>query len=138
MIRCRPHCVLAVGLSVLSACGPAAAIDQDGAATIESLFESRSSDQVVEVLGTVQRILSDDNEGSRHQRFIVRLSTGRTLLVAHNIDLADRVPLRLGDTVSLRGEYEWNDQGGLIHWTHHDPAGERPGGWVEHAGRRYR
>ncbi len=88
--------------------------------------------------GRVARILSDDNEGSRHQRFIVELSPGRTLLVAHNIDLAPRVQsLSVGDTVTFYGEYEWNDRGGVIHWTHHDPQGRHVAGWLEHRGRRY-
>ena len=88
--------------------------------------------------GTVSRILSDDNDGSRHQRFIVRLSSGATLLIAHNIDLAPRVgSLQVGDTVSFYGEYETNDRGGVIHWTHHDPRGSHVGGWIEHKGRRY-
>lgn len=88
--------------------------------------------------GTVSRILSDDNEGSRHQRFIVRLSSGSTLLIAHNIDLAPRVrSLQVGDAVSFYGEYESNDRGGVIHWTHHDPRGSHVGGWIEHKGRRY-
>ena len=97
----------------------------------------RSGNQV-HSSGTVSRILSDDNEGSRHQRFIVQLSSGRTLLVAHNVDLAPRVQsLSVGDTVSFYGEYESNDRGGVIHWTHHDPRGRHPGGWIEHKGRRY-
>jgi hypothetical protein len=56
--------------------------------------------------GTVVRVLSDDNEGSRHQRFIVRLASGRTVLIAHNIDLAPRVDgLETGDTVEFSGEF---------------------------------
>jgi len=63
---------------------------------------------------------------------------GRTLLVAHNIDLAPRVPLHAGDAVSLRGEYEWNPEGGVIHETHHaTSAGGAPGGWVRFAGTTY-
>ena len=30
------------------------------------------------------------------------------------------------------------ERGGVLHWTHHDPDGRRPGGWLEHEGRRYR
>ena len=108
-----------------------------GDAAVEEAFRSGTSDVVVEVEGVVDRTLPDDEEGSRHQRFILKLATGRTLLVAHNIDLAPRVPLSAGDALRLRGEYEWNERGGVLHWTHHDPAGRRPGGWIEHAGERY-
>jgi hypothetical protein len=93
--------------------------------------------QWVELSGSVQRLLSDDSEGSRHQRFILRLPEQRTLLIAHNIDLAERVPVRRGDSVRLRGRYERNERGGVIHWTHHDPQGFNSGGWIEHQGVRY-
>lgn len=88
--------------------------------------------------GTVIRILSDDNDGSRHQRFILRLPGGRTLLIAHNIDLAPRINgIREGDTVEFHGEYATNSKGGVIHWTHHDPQGRHPAGWLQHQGRTY-
>lgn len=88
--------------------------------------------------GTVVRILPDDDNGDRHQRFILRLASGQTLLVAHNIDIAPRVsPLREGDTVAYKGEYVWNDKGGVVHWTHRDPAGNHPAGWLKHDGRTF-
>lgn len=88
--------------------------------------------------GDVIRILSDDNKGSRHQRFIIKLPSGQTLLVAHNIDLAPKIySLQKGDTVKFCGEYEPNSKGGVVHWTHHDPNNRHPGGWLEHNGRRY-
>ena len=61
----------------------------------------------------------------------------RTLLIAHNIDLADRIPLGMGDRVHVRGMYEWNELGGLVHWTHHDPHGVEDGGWVRYRTRKY-
>ena len=100
--------------------------------------EQWRSGQQVSGSGRVVRILADDNDGSRHQRFILGLSSGQTLLVAHNIDLAPRVAsLSTGDTVKFYGEYEANSKGGVIHWTHHDPQGRHVAGWLEHRGRRY-
>lgn len=101
-------------------------------------FEQRLTSHQVQGDGTVVRVLSDDNEGSRHQRFVLRLESGQSLMVAHNIDLAPRIAsLREGDRVAFYGEYEWNERGGVIHWTHHDPNGRHVGGWLEHDGRRY-
>jgi len=89
--------------------------------------------------GRVLRILPDDNEGSRHQKFLLELDSGHTLLIAHNIDLAPRVEnLREGERLEFYGEYEWNQKGGVIHWTHHDPRGQHPGGWLKYEGRIYK
>ena len=107
--------------------------------SVVQLYEEQRSGAMVEGDGTVERILPDDNDGSRHQRFILRLSSGHTLLVSHNIDLADRIAnLEEGDQIAFRGQYEWNDRGGVVHWTHHDPAGRRPGGWLRREGSTYR
>jgi hypothetical protein len=105
---------------------------------IESAFNNRSNNLQVEGQGVVTRILPDDLVGSRHQRFIVRLSSGQTLRIAHNIDLAPRVnSLKEGDKVFFYGVYEWNEKGGTIHWTHHDPAGRHIAGWIRHNGIKY-
>ena len=81
--------------------------------------------------------MSDDQDGSRHQRFILQLSNRDTLLIAHNIDLADRIPVGLGDRIQFSGMYEWNDLGGLVHWTHHDPMGVEDGGWIRYRKKIY-
>ena len=105
---------------------------------IARAYQDRESDVLVEGRGEVVRVLADDNNGSRHQRFILRLESGQTLLVAHNIDLAPRVAgLKAGDVVEFFGEYEWNDQGGVIHWTHKDPQGRHPAGWLRYRGATY-
>lgn len=92
----------------------------------------------IEESGIVRRLLSDDNDDSRHQRFVLDLRNGQTVLIAHNIDLADRIPLGLGDRIRFRGMYEWNDLGGLVHWTHRDPLGIEDGGYVKYRTRVYR
>jgi hypothetical protein len=117
-------------------------VDRGGAvpsaSAVEEAFEQRRSNVQVEGSGGVEKLLEDDNRGSRHQRFILRVAHGQTLLVAHNIDLAPRIDaLQVGDEVRFFGEYEWNDKGGVLHWTHHDPQGRHVGGWLEHRGRRY-
>jgi hypothetical protein len=101
-------------------------------------FSERRSNIQVTSEGVVARVLADDRDGSRHQRFLLKLSSGQTLLIAHNIDLAPRIEsLRAGDTVAFNGEYEWNERGGVIHWTHHDPAGKHVAGWLRHDGKIY-
>lgn len=102
------------------------------------LFSDRRSSVQVQGTGVVTKLLPDDNDGNRHQRFIVKLASGQTLLIAHNIDQAARIEgLKPGDRVEFSGEYEWNPQGGVIHWTHRDPAGLHPPGWIRHKGRTY-
>lgn len=106
--------------------------------SIAELYQQKKSDVQIEVTAAVSRLLADDNEGSRHQRFIVELADGHTLLVAHNIDLAPRLNnLNVGDEVTIFGEYEWNNKGGVMHWTHHDPANRHPHGWIRHKGQLY-
>ncbi|WP_312265579.1 DUF3465 domain-containing protein [Neisseria sp.] len=105
---------------------------------LKQAFESKTSNLQVQGSGTVTKMLPDDNKGSRHQRFILKLTNGQTLLVAHNIDLAPKIKgLKKGDTVGFNGEYEWSEQGGVIHWTHHDPTKRHVDGWLEHNGQRY-
>ncbi len=107
-------------------------------ATIENAMASRKSNVQVSGQGVVVKLLADDNNGSRHQKFIVKLATGNTVLIAHNIDLASRVNgLSEGDSIQFQGEYEWNEKGGVLHWTHKDPNGSHPTGWLQHHGQNY-
>ena len=121
---------------LISGTSPASLVDDD---QIGRAFASRASDIQVEGEGTVTRVLPDDLNGSRHQRFIVQLKSGQTLLITHNIDIAPRVDgLRTGDSVRFSGEYVWNAKGGVIHWTHHDPQGKHVAGWLIHKGKMYK
>ena len=131
-------------LAVYFAVQPLSSVDQPSPVTqpsnaaLERAISARLAGYQVSGSGEVARLLSDDDDGSRHQRFILQLQSGRTLLIAHNIDLAPRISdLRPGETVSFFGEYEWNVRGGVIHWTHHDPRAQHIDGWIEYRGNRY-
>lgn len=109
-----------------------------GTDVLQHLFRNKQSGVQVLGSGVVEKILLDDNDGSTHQRFIVRSSSGTTVLVAHNIDLAPRVPdIAVGEKIAFYGVYEWNDLGGVVHWTHHDPQGQHVAGWVRYSGKKY-
>ncbi|EGR1448489.1 DUF3465 domain-containing protein, partial [Vibrio cholerae] len=105
---------------VLTSCFSVSLYANDAA--LQQAYQSQQSDLQVQGFGQVAKVLPDDNDGSRHQKFILKLNSGQTLLVAHNIDLAPRIPnLKVGDSVEFYGEYEWNKKGGVLHWTHKDP-----------------
>jgi uncharacterized protein DUF3465 len=130
-------CAISVGCSSVQE-SPANQPLSDSDQEFARAFDQGRSSLQVEGQGVVRRLLSDDNEGSRHQRFIVALASGQTLLIAHNIDLAPRVVnLREGDTVTFSGQYEWDPKGGRIHWTHHDPNNRHAPGWIRHNGQVY-
>lgn len=102
-------------------------------------YQAKKSDVFIEDQGTVAKLLPDDNKGARHQKFLVKINSGQTLLFAHNIDLAARIDnIKVGDMVIFRGEYVYNPKGGVIHWTHHDPKNQIAGGWIKHENQEYR
>lgn len=144
---------LALLVLCLSACQPSQADDTrlaeanlessivgadkaDNAAIVEA-FQAKKSDVQVSGKGVVDKLLKDDNKGARHQKFLVKINAQQTLLFAHNIDLAPRVPLQPGDEISFYGEYVYNPKGGIIHWTHHAPRGDHVAGWIVHNGIQY-
>lgn len=105
---------------------------------IMQAYQEQISNIQVQSKGEVKAILADDNDGSRHQKMILKLENGLTVLVAHNIDLAPRVEgLRKGEIVEFYGEYEYSPKGGVIHWTHHDPQGKHVDGWLKYQGKSY-
>ncbi len=110
-------------------------INQD---LIQHAYENQKSNIQVKGSGRVIKLLPDDLKGSRHQRFILTLPSGQTLLFAHNIDIAPKIhDITVGDTVEFFGEYEWNAEGGVIHWTHKDPKNRHIHGWLIHKGKTY-
>ena len=110
----------------------------EGESDVDRAFASHAHNVQVEGQGVVAKVLRDDDEGSRHQKFLLRLPSGLVILIAHNIDLAPRLEgLRAGDAVEFNGDYEWNEKGGVVHWTHRDSSGRHVAGWLKYNGQTY-
>jgi len=73
-----------------------------------------------------------------HEQFDVRADDGAPFRVIDNVTIAPRVPARPGDRVTVEGELV-HDRGRppIVHWTHHDPRGRHPDGFVALGGRVY-
>lgn len=117
--------------------------DPNAISTVRELFHAKRSDTWVETTGRVEKLLPDDTDTSdnsdKHQKFLLLVPGDITVLVAHNISTSQRVPVKPGDTISLRGDYEYTDKGGTIHFTHKPKYNSRNvrGGWIEFKGVRY-
>lgn len=91
----------------------------------------------VELPVKVVHLLPDDTDETPHQNFLAETSLGQTLKISHNTKLAPYVPIKKGDFVRVKGDFETNSKGGVVHWTHWDPRGRHIPGWIEHNGKRY-
>ena len=110
---------------------------ESGVHVVEKAFYAKQSDLMVEVTGEVVRIVRpvEGNEG--HQEFQLRLPNGQLLLVVRNTDARDRAPIKAHDKVTIRGDYQWSELGGVIHGAQRDYSMDRRHGWVEVDGKKY-
>lgn len=94
----------------------------DGNKIVEKAYATHQTDFHISIIGEIIKVLPDDTIGIPHQRFLVRLPESKqTVLIVHNLDYGDRLHVAKGDIMKITGEYVWNQHGGLIHLTHHDP-----------------
>ena len=94
VILCTAYAIANSGIVVTNAGNTTKIAAQDTAkpdAILADAFNHHAKDLQVYGQGTVIALLADDNTGSRHQRFIITLPSGQTLLVVHNIDIAPRI-----------------------------------------------
>lgn len=101
-----------------------------GMPTAEEAYTKHLNRVEVTAKGKVQKILEDDITGAPHQRFIVELHSGHTLLVLNNLEFGYRVPVKVNDTVEVRGSFVWSKYGGLVHQTHHDERKVHADGYI--------
>lgn len=105
-------------------------------------YTQQNPQQKVQVLGCgqIKKILQDDNDGTRHQKFLISIDgyPQMSVLVAHNIDLAARVAnIQPNTPIRFYGEYIYNEKGGVLHWTHKDPAARHQDGWLDYNGQKF-
>ncbi|MFW2176595.1 MULTISPECIES: DUF3465 domain-containing protein [unclassified Moraxella] len=105
-------------------------------------YQQKKQHRKIQTIGCGQiiKVLKDDNDGSRHQKLLVRIDDYPqiTVLIAHNIDLAPRVAnVQAHTPIQFYGEYIYNDKGGVVHWTHKDPASRHQDGWLLYQGQKY-
>ncbi len=78
------------------------------------------------------------NTHAMHEEFSIRSDDGQALDVVDNVKIAPRVPVAVGDRIRLQGELVPDARPEpIVHWTHHDPRGLHPAGYIELNGMRY-
>lgn len=129
--------LLAIAFAGVVGCSATEAPDD---AAVCSAYDGQRSGVEVVADGEVGRVLGvrPGREGA-HEGFLLRLSSGcrLTVRVETNTDFTGDIPLRQGDRVSVKGEYEYYERGGVIHWTHRDPRGHHANGYVDVHGTMY-
>lgn len=85
----------------------------------EVAFARKMTRIPITATGVVVKLLADDTDSTPHQKFIIEVHSGHTILISHNLLRAYRAPVKIGDKVEVHGTYVWNRFGGLIHNTHH-------------------
>lgn len=138
----QPPTYTKIGPSTLGVTSPISASSAETAASINEAEvavaqNNRASHVAVTCTLPVKRMLRPDDKGEKHEKFLLQMSNGTTILVAHNVSRAPSVPLEAGDIVTVHGEYIWNEKGGVIHWTHASDTPRHQGGYIDFKGRRY-
>ena len=118
-------------LLLVAACGASAGATADFGAVVRA-----GHPREVTVTGTVQRLLHDSSGAAGpHERFVLDVH-GVQVEVDHNLTLAPRAPLQVGDSVTVHGQFEPDPGHPVIHYTHH-ATGRHEGGYVTVRGRSY-
>jgi hypothetical protein len=100
-------------------------------AAIVAAFNGHHQVSYVEGAGLiVTQLLPDDTSGLPHQKWLARLSDGNIITIVYNTDEGQRVPIQVGDSFGVGGEYVPTGHTGLMHWLHDDPQKRRPDGYV--------
>ena len=111
---------------------------EPGYQSVERAFHEQQSNLMVEVTGTVVRILETNANRERYQEFVIRIENGQSVRVVNDMRYTDHIPLSINDNVTVRGDYLWSEGGGTIRYAHQDRSAQRRHGWIDHEGKRYK
>ncbi|MEO6990055.1 MAG: DUF3465 domain-containing protein [Candidatus Baltobacteraceae bacterium] len=131
---------LTVLATALGGCATTSTDSGNGA--VAAAWQAHRSHVEVTASGSVARVLGTRvGPSGAHEGFLLHLrgaeGRGLTIRVEDNVDLTGPIPLRAGDDVEVHGEYIFDPRGGLVHYTHRDPRGHHPSGYVRVGGRLY-
>lgn len=130
----RPFDAAIVGAALaLGACASGAVNLQGALASCSSNASGHAEVYVPDA--TIVRVLGErDSRSGLHEGFVIRVHD-RTFRVEDNVNITGPIPMQRGQAVSLLGQLECDDL--VIHWTHRDPRGRHPSGYVKVNGRLY-
>lgn len=105
----------------------------EGAEHIEFLYKQQRGGVIVKSAGRIAKLLENQQSPHVAQVILIRLSSGRKLLIKHNIEKATPLPkLTVGHTLTFSGTYHWNSKGGMILSTHQQLETPQRSGWLKY------
>jgi Protein of unknown function (DUF3465) len=140
-VSAKPLAPLVICAALLGGCAGAGGDAASNAGVYDAWSMHRSYVQVT-ATGSVARVLGTRlGPSGMHEGFLLHLrgaeGRGLTVRVEDNVDITGQIPLQPGDDAVVRGEYIYDPRGGLIHYTHHDPRGRHPSGYIRVNGRLF-
>ena len=104
-----------------------------GAEHIEFLYKQQRGGTQVTSVGRIAKLFEDQQTPFVAQVMLIRLSSGRKLLIKHNIEKAQRLPnLTVGEMITFNGTYSWNSKGGMVLSTYKNTDQPLRSGWLKY------
>jgi hypothetical protein len=128
-VRNRAAALLA--LAVAAACNSRPEQPDNG--SICRAYTQQASRKEVIAQGTIVDVLGEsEGRGGEHEGYLLKLDGDCDLLlrVETNLSITGPIPIRRREQVIVKGEYEYDAEGGVLHWTHHDPSARHVAGYV--------
>jgi hypothetical protein len=103
-------------------------------------YAHQESHQEVIAHGMVADVFGEsEGPSGEHEGYLLKLDGDCDLLlrVETNTSITGPIPIRPRQELIVKGEYEFDPEGGVLHWTHHDPSARHIAGYVVIGSRTY-